>query len=144
MEKQGKANKVQGKADGMCCKGKGVVNAATPASALSSTQHKTARVADAMQRLVVQGTMQPVGGKGTARGRAGSGAYRRHFDACTIFQKWSARRPLHLALCGEEGFEADVLRAFFDEFDTDQNGCVSIAEFQAGLKRANWRLRWRW
>jgi hypothetical protein len=51
----------------MCCKGKGVVNAATPASALSSTQHKTARVADAMQRLVVQGTVQPVGGKGTTQ-----------------------------------------------------------------------------
>jgi hypothetical protein len=34
----------------------------------------------------------------------------------------------------EEGVEADVLRALFDEFDAGQNGCVSLAEFQAGLK----------
>jgi len=27
-----------------------------------------------------------------------------------------------------------VLRALVDEFDADQNGCVSLAEFQAGLK----------
>ena len=50
----------------------------------------------------------------------------------------------HLALCGEEDVEADVLRSLCDEFDIDQNGCVSIAEFQACLKRANGRLRWRW
>ena len=44
------------------------------------------------------------------------------------FDEW------HLACGGEEGVEADVLRALFDEFDADQNGCVSLAEFQAGLK----------
>ena len=44
------------------------------------------------------------------------------------FDEWQ------LAFGGEEGVEADVLRALFDEFDADQNGCVSIAEFQAGLK----------
>jgi hypothetical protein len=44
------------------------------------------------------------------------------------FDEW------HLAFGGEEGVEADVLRALFDEFDADQNGCVSLAEFQAGLK----------
>jgi hypothetical protein len=50
-EKQGKGTKVPGKADGTRGKGKGVVNAATAASALSSTQYNTVRVADAMQRL---------------------------------------------------------------------------------------------
>ena len=44
------------------------------------------------------------------------------------FDEW------HLAFGGEGGVEADVLRALFDEFDADQNGCVSLAEFQAGLK----------
>jgi hypothetical protein len=66
-EKQGKSPKVPGRADGTRGKGKGVVNAATAASALSSTQDNTVRVADAMQRLAVQGTVQPVGGKGTAQ-----------------------------------------------------------------------------
>jgi hypothetical protein len=66
-EKKGKANKVPGQADGTRGKGKGVVNAATAALALSSTQENTVRVADAMQRLAVQGTVQPVGGKGTAQ-----------------------------------------------------------------------------
>jgi hypothetical protein len=42
---------VPGKADGMRGKGKGVVNAATAASALSSMQDNTVRVADAMQCL---------------------------------------------------------------------------------------------
>jgi hypothetical protein len=55
-----------------------------------------------------------------------------------MFDEW------HLALCGEEDVESDVLRSLCDEFDNDQNGCVSIVEFQAGLKRANGRLRWRW
>jgi hypothetical protein len=63
---QGKSPKVQGKADGTRSKGKDVVNAETAASALSSTYDNTVRVADAMQRLAVQGTVQPVGGKGTA------------------------------------------------------------------------------
>ena len=44
------------------------------------------------------------------------------------FDEWQ------LAFGGEEGVETDVLRALFDEFDADQNGCVSLAEFQAGLK----------
>jgi hypothetical protein len=66
-EKQGKSPKVPGKADGTRGKGKGVVNAVTAASALSSTQDNTVRVADALQRLAVQGTVQPVGGKGTAK-----------------------------------------------------------------------------
>ena len=46
---------------------KGVVNAATAASALSSTQDNTVRFADVMRRLAVQGTVQPVGGEGTAQ-----------------------------------------------------------------------------
>jgi hypothetical protein len=66
-EKQGKSPKVPGRADGTRGKGKGVVNAATAASALSSTQDNTVRVADVLQRLAVQGTVQPVGGKGTAQ-----------------------------------------------------------------------------
>jgi hypothetical protein len=66
-EKQGKATKVPGRADGTRGKGKGVVNAARAASALSSTQDNTVRVADAMRRLAVQGTVQPVGGKGIAQ-----------------------------------------------------------------------------
>jgi hypothetical protein len=57
---------VPGRADGTCGKGKGVVNAATAASALSSTQDNTVRVADVLQRLAVQGTVHPVGGQGTA------------------------------------------------------------------------------
>jgi hypothetical protein len=69
-EKQGKSPKVPGRADGTRGtrgKGKGVVNAATASSALSSTQDNTVRVVDAMRRLTVQGTVQPVGGKGTAQ-----------------------------------------------------------------------------
>jgi hypothetical protein len=58
---------VPGRADDTRGKGKGVVNAATAASALISTQDNTVRVADVLQRLAVQGTMQPVGGKGTAQ-----------------------------------------------------------------------------
>ena len=48
-------SKVPGKADGTRVKGKGVVNTATAASALSSTQDNTVRVADVLQRLAVQG-----------------------------------------------------------------------------------------
>jgi hypothetical protein len=66
-EKKGKSPKVPGRAEGTRGKGKGVVNAATAASALSSTQDNTVWVADVMQRLAVQGTVQPVGGKGTAQ-----------------------------------------------------------------------------
>jgi hypothetical protein len=44
-------SKVPGKADGTRVKGKGVVNTATAASALSSTQDNTVRVADTMHRL---------------------------------------------------------------------------------------------
>ena len=40
-ENQGRATKVPGRADGTSGKGKGVVNAATAASALSSTQDNT-------------------------------------------------------------------------------------------------------
>jgi hypothetical protein len=58
---------VPGRADGTRGKGKGVVNAATAASALSSTQDNTVRVADVLHRLAVQGTVQAVGGKGTAQ-----------------------------------------------------------------------------
>jgi hypothetical protein len=67
-EKQSKAPTVPGEADGTRGKGKGkgVVNTATAASALSSTQDTTVRVADAIQRLAVQGTVQPVQ-KGTAQ-----------------------------------------------------------------------------
>jgi hypothetical protein len=55
---------VPGRADGTRGKGKGVVNAETAASALSSTQDNTVRVADVMRSLAVQGTVKPVGGKG--------------------------------------------------------------------------------
>ena len=51
-EKKGKS----GRADGTRGKGKGVVRAATPASALRSTQDNTVLVADVLQRLAVQGT----------------------------------------------------------------------------------------
>ncbi len=47
---------MRGKADGTRGKGKGVVRAATPASALRSTQDNTVLVADVLQRLAVQGT----------------------------------------------------------------------------------------
>ena len=63
-EKQGKSTKVPGKSDSTRCKGKGVVKAATASSALSRMQYNTVRVEDAIQRLAVQGTVQPVG-KGT-------------------------------------------------------------------------------
>ncbi len=52
------------------------------------------------------------------------------------FDEWQ------LAFGREEGVEADVLRALVDEFDADQDGCVSIAQFQAGLasrRCGNWR-----
>jgi len=58
---------VPGRADGTRGKGRGVVNAETAASAHSSTQDNTVRVADALRRLAVQGTVLPVGGKGTAQ-----------------------------------------------------------------------------
>jgi hypothetical protein len=64
---QGKSPQVPGRADGTRGEDKGVVNAATAASALSSTQDNTVRVADVLPRLSVQGTVQPVGGKGTAQ-----------------------------------------------------------------------------
>jgi hypothetical protein len=54
-EKKGKSPKVPGRADGTRGKGKGVVNTATAASALSSTQDNTVWVADVLQRLAVQG-----------------------------------------------------------------------------------------
>ncbi len=57
-----------GRADGTRGKGKGVVNAATAPSALSSTQDNTVRVADVLHRLAVQGTVQPVGGDRAAGG----------------------------------------------------------------------------
>jgi len=66
LEKLGKSPKVPGKADGTRGKGNGVVNAVTAASALGSTQENTVRVAAALQRLAVQGTVHPVGGQGTA------------------------------------------------------------------------------
>jgi hypothetical protein len=66
-EKQGKSPKVPGRADSTRGKGKGVVNAATAASALSSTQDNTVRVVDVLQSLAVQGTVQPVRGKCTAQ-----------------------------------------------------------------------------
>ena len=66
-EKQGKSPKVPGRADATRGKGRGVGYAATAASALSSTQDNTVRVADVLQRLAVQGTVQPVGGEGTAQ-----------------------------------------------------------------------------
>ena len=99
--------------------------------------------------------------RGPSSARKGSGACRRHprartWDACaftcthTSFRKQDpaaafARADIdgsgdltfdewHLAFGVEEGVEADVLRALFDEFDAGQNGCVSLAEFQAGLK----------
>jgi hypothetical protein len=65
-EKTGKSPKVPGKADGTRGKGNGVVNGVTAASALGSTQENTVRVAAALQRLAVQGTVHPVGGQGTA------------------------------------------------------------------------------
>ena len=58
---------MQGWADCTRGKGKGVVNDATAALALSSTQDITVRVAEVLQRLAVQGTVQPVGWKGTAQ-----------------------------------------------------------------------------
>ena len=66
-EKQGKSPKVPGRADGTRGKGKGVVNAKTAASALRSTQDNTVLLADVLRRLAVQGTVQPVGGKGSAQ-----------------------------------------------------------------------------
>ena len=73
-----------GRADGTRGKGKGVVNAATAASALSSTQDNTVRVADVLPRLSVQGTVQPVGGEGhgTALDRGSS--------CCGVWWAWDA------------------------------------------------------
>ncbi len=67
-EKKGKSTKAPDRADGTRGKGKGVVNDETAASALSSTQDNTVRVADVLQRLAVQGTVQP-GGQDPARAR---------------------------------------------------------------------------
>mgnify|MGYP000150002539 CR=1 FL=1 len=53
-EKQGKSPQVPGRADGTRGKGKGVVNAATAASALRSTQNNTVLLADLLRRLAVQ------------------------------------------------------------------------------------------
>jgi len=64
-EKKGKSP--QGRADGTRCKGSGIVNAAIAASALRSTQNNTVLLADLLRRLAVQGTVLPVGGKGTAQ-----------------------------------------------------------------------------
>ena len=52
-------SKVPGKADGTRVKGKGVVNTATAASALSSTQDNTVRVADTMHRLAPSRPVSP-------------------------------------------------------------------------------------
>ena len=38
------------------------------------------------------------------------------------------------AFGADEGVDADVLRALFHDFDADQDGCVSVAEFEAGLQ----------
>jgi hypothetical protein len=51
-EKQGKSPKVPGRADGTRGKGRGVGNAATAASALSSTQDNTVRFADVKDKDV--------------------------------------------------------------------------------------------
>jgi hypothetical protein len=67
VEKKGESTKAPGRADGTRGKGKGVVNAETAASALRSTQDNTVLLADVLRRLAVQGTVQPVGGKGTAQ-----------------------------------------------------------------------------
>ncbi len=64
---KGKSPKVPGRADGTRGKGRGVVNVATAASALRITQDNTVLLADVLRRLAVQGTVQPVGGKGTAQ-----------------------------------------------------------------------------
>ena len=83
-EKKGQSPKVPGRADGTRGKGKGVVNAATAASALSSTQDNTVLVADVLQRLAVQGTVQPVGGK---RHRT---ALDRGSSCCGVWWAWDA------------------------------------------------------
>jgi len=67
VEKKGESTKAPGRADGTRGKGKGVVNVETAASALRSTQDNTVLLADVLRRLAVQGTVQPVGGKGTAQ-----------------------------------------------------------------------------
>ena len=66
VQSKDKSPKVPGSADGTRGKGKGVANAKTAASALRSTQDNTVLLADVLRRLAVQGTVQPVGGKGTA------------------------------------------------------------------------------
>ena len=67
VEKKGQSPNVPGKVDDNHGRGKGVVNAETAASAHSSTQDNTVRVADVLRHLAVQGTELPVGGKGTAQ-----------------------------------------------------------------------------
>jgi hypothetical protein len=47
------------------------------------------------------------------------------------FDEW------HRAFGGGNGVKADVLRALFEEFDTDKSGTVSLFEFKAGLKKVN-------
>ena len=81
-EKKGKSP--QGRADGRRGKGRGVVNAATAASALRSTQDNTVLLADVLRRLAVQGTVQPVGGK---RHRT---ALDRGSSCCGVWRAWDA------------------------------------------------------
>ena len=50
-----------------CCLAALSKSSETAVSALSSMQDNTVRVADAMHHLAVQGTVQPVAGKGTAQ-----------------------------------------------------------------------------
>ena len=91
VEKKGESTKAPGRADGTRGKGKGVVNAETAASALRSTQDNTVLLADVLRRLAVQGTVQPVGGKGTS-------VVSRRFH-CVHFQPMAAllpRNPLRI------------------------------------------------
>jgi hypothetical protein len=96
-------------------KGWGVVNAATAASALSSTQDNTVWFADVLQRLAVQGTVQPVGGKGTA-------------------QHWSG--GLAVVVSGGLGMHSIVLRAA-----ESRRGRRSVADTPALAARAVGRAR---
>ena len=49
------------------------------------------------------------------------------------FEEW------HRAFGGANGVKADMLRALFDDFDTDKSGTVSLAEFKEGLKKLDVR-----